>query len=275
MPAVVHVKAGDPAVRKQREALAKRVLEQFADAFTDCRLLCFFDDDDCLEFKQIMGESNRALYRRVSDNTAFAGWPEYITDSIFVDDPSSIWRKRVVDQFIYLHGSTCSDMVGMTMSFAHELQHAVQRTTVPELLSANGLVRLLPRTVIQSVGIQWSDIPTEREARAVAKRIAVTLHGSEGVEQFLAQRASTTTDPVDLADLEFIQALNTSTPYILKDETLSLFRRLKNCRAEIEETIEFLKSDPDFESVNLNLFLLGIPDDADQCSGACRSPIPG
>ena len=255
MPPIVKVKASDSAVRKQREDEAQRVLVEFGDSLPDCRLLCFFDDEDCQEFKRILGKGNRGFHRPISDSTAFAGWPEYITESIFVDDPTEFRFKRIFDHVIYLHGSTCADRVGMTKTFAHELQHVIQRIQVPELLSANGLFRYLPKTLLQRIGLQWSDIPTEREARAVAKRIAVALHGDEAVKQFLVQRALTTTDPIELADVHFIQALDTSTAYVLKDETLALFGRFKNYRAEFETVLERFKSDPEFEPMNLDSFI--------------------
>jgi hypothetical protein len=255
MPPTVKVKTSDSLVKKQREEIAQVVLDQFGDLIPDCRLLCFFDDEDCQEFKLIMGEGNRGFHRPINDSSAFAGWPSYLTDCIFVDDPSSIWYKRVYDRVIYLHGSTCADRVGMTMTFAHELQHVIQRIQVPELLNANGLFRQLPKTVLQSVGLQWSDIPVEREARAVAKRIAITLHGDEVVKQFLVQRALTAIDPIELADAHFIQRLDTSTPYVLKDETLALFGRFKNHRAEFESLIKRLELDPEFEPVDLDSFM--------------------
>jgi hypothetical protein len=255
MPPSVKVKASDSLVKKRREEIAQLVLDQFGDSLHDCRLLCFFDDEDCHEFKVQLGDGNRAFHRVISDRTAFAGWPEYIRDCILVDDPTSFWYKRMFDQLVYLYGETCANRVGMTMSFAHELQHVIQRVKVPELLTANGLFRHLPIPVVQNVGLQWSDIPTEREARAVGKRIAVTLHGDEAVKEFVTQTASITTDPIELADVHFIQGLDTSIPYDLKDETLALFERFKNYRSEIEVVIEGFKSDPDFERVDLDSLL--------------------
>lgn len=143
----------------------------------------------------------------------------------------------------------------MTMSFAHELQHVIQRVKVPELLTANGLFRNLPKSVIESVGLQWSDIPTEREARAVAKKIAVTLYGADAVAHFLSQRTDSASDPVELADVHFIQNLDPSVPYSLQDETFALFRRFKNHRNELDAVIERYKHDPDFGPVNLGSFM--------------------
>jgi hypothetical protein len=257
MPPTVKVKASDSLVKKQREEIAQRVLDQFGSPLSDCRLLCFFDDEDCqgLRLATGLGAANRAFHTLISDSTAFQGWPKYLTDCIFVLERVPIGRRLLFDQVIYLYGSTCANSVGMTMSLAHELQHVIQRIRVPELLTANGLFRHLPTTVLQKVGLQWSDIPIEREARAVAKRIAVTLHGSEAVNELLRQRASTTDDPIELADVLFIQELDTSTPYVLKDETLALFARFKDYRFEFESLIEECKFNPDFEPVQLDSFM--------------------
>jgi hypothetical protein len=114
MPPNVKVKASDSVAKRQREVEAQRVLDEFGDLLSDCRLLCFFDDEDCQEFKVIMGQGNRGFHRPITDSSTFAGWPKYITDSIFVDDPTSFWFKRLFDHVIYLHGSTCADRVGLT-----------------------------------------------------------------------------------------------------------------------------------------------------------------
>jgi len=51
------------------------------------------------------------------------------------------------------------------------VQHVVQRVTVPELLTANWSFSASAQKRVEEAGLQWSDIPIEREARAVAKRI--------------------------------------------------------------------------------------------------------
>jgi hypothetical protein len=148
--------------------IAQRVLDQFVGSLpADCRLLCFLDDQDSQALKLATGldASNRAFHTRISDNTAFDSWPKYVRDCLFVFERYPIGRKRLFDQIIYLYGSTSRNIVGMTMSLAHELQHAVQHEALPELLNANRLFASLPKTVIQDVGLQWADIPTEREAK--------------------------------------------------------------------------------------------------------------
>ena len=36
------------------------------------------------------------------------------------------YGTRVIDDLVYLYGSTCADEVGLTMTLAHKLQHAIQ-----------------------------------------------------------------------------------------------------------------------------------------------------
>jgi len=252
------VKTRDVNLGLQREDLAQKVIDFFDEPLPDCKLLCFFDDEDCQEFKNIMGQRNRAFHRRISDKTPFVGWPGHITDCIFLDDGVSLFYPRIFDHVIYLYGSTCADKVGMTMSFAHELQHVVQSLKTPDLLAVNNIVRFLPRKVINELGLQWSDIPTEREARAVGKRIAVQLHGCEAVQQFVSARLASEQDPDEIADLRFIQQLEPSTSYSVEDTTAVLFGRLRKYRGELEESLKFMKTDPEFEPIPLDAWMTKI-----------------
>jgi hypothetical protein len=256
MPHTVKVKTPDVTVKQEREDQAQKVIEAFGQSLPDVRLLCFFDDEECAHFKHEMGKDNRAFHRSISDKTAFPGWPGYLTDCIFTDDRSSMLYKRLVDHVIYLHGSTCANKVGMTMSFAHELQHVIQRVNAPEVLSANGIVRFLPEEVIKELDLQWADIPVEWEARATAKRVAVAMHGKEEVDKFIEERFAVAVNPLDRKDLQFIRQMEPSDPYDIKNETVALFVKLKKYRKEVEETIEHLKAeDPDYEPVDLGAWM--------------------
>src|SRR5260370_20280849 len=170
------VKSDDPAVKAQREAAAQRVLAYFGSCLPPSRLLCFLDDDDPPDLKREFGTSNRGVYGTITDNTPLAIWPGYVTNSILVDDGKSLLYPRVVDDLVYLYGSTCADEVGLTMTLAHELQHAIQHANVRQVWAVNGLVRELP-TAIAALKLQWADIPIERETRIVSKRMAVHFFG--------------------------------------------------------------------------------------------------
>ena len=144
MPPTVKVKSDNDAVAKHREALAQRVIAYFGNAIPDLTILCFFDDADWQPFKDHFGAANRGFYGPIKeDSFSWPVWPDYATDYIFVDDPTSFHWKRVFDHVIYLHGSTCTDDVGLTMTFAHELQHFVQHSTVLNLWAANSLINSL------------------------------------------------------------------------------------------------------------------------------------
>ena len=71
----------------------------------------------------------------------------------------------------------------MTMTFADELQHFVQYGFTRRLWAEGGLISRLPKEVIEMEELNWPDIPHEREARIVAKRVGVKLRGAEEVNR--------------------------------------------------------------------------------------------
>jgi hypothetical protein len=252
MPPVLKVKSSDAAVKQQRESAAQGVLDQFGNSLPDRRLLCFFDDEDCQFFKRWHGSENLGFYHSITDRTGFNGWPTYMTDVIFADYGS----KRMFDHVIYLHGSTCSDAVGLTMIFAHELQHFVQIGQVPRAHAANTFVIEFLNDIGNNLGLTWSDIPIEREARAVSKGIALKLLGSEPVRLFIEGKFCSTSDAVEAADWQFIQGLDPSTSYDLEHETFVLFKRLKDHRSELHSVlVKFKCEDPDYLPVDLDFYL--------------------
>lgn len=110
----------------QRRELARRVIEVFTSELANSRLLCFLDDQDPPIITFDRGPANRGFYAPIHDGTPLDRVPDYVSGHIYVDDGVSVFYPRVVDGLIYLHGSTCDDEVGLVMTLAHELQHAVQ-----------------------------------------------------------------------------------------------------------------------------------------------------
>jgi hypothetical protein len=163
-----------------RGLAAERVLDCFASFFTGHRLLCFLDNGDWDKAKIVAGPGNRGFYIRV--NAAEDWWNTERLDiltSVFVN------RVQVVDHFIYLNGTTCSRECGLTMTLAHELQHFVQRTTQTRLWAANTLITQLTLSEIKRLGLTGCNIPHERDARIVSKRMAENLLGVEQVRDFI------------------------------------------------------------------------------------------
>ncbi len=126
MPVTLEIKTEEAAVKAKRKAAAQRVLDYFDGSLPPSRLLCFLDDDDPLTLKGERGAANRGLYGPIHDSTPLADWPDYVTSCISVDDGISLPFPRVIDDLVYLYGSTCANEVGLTMTLAHELQHAIQ-----------------------------------------------------------------------------------------------------------------------------------------------------
>src|SRR6266700_869414 len=160
MPPTVKVKSGDDAIKKQREEAAQHVIAHFGNRLPDFRLLCFFDDEDWPALRGPGMAANRGVYIRKDSSPA--EWQEACT---FVDGLPDF------DNFIYLHGSTCSSAVGLTMTFAHELQHFVQYAAEPKAFAENTLayvtLRNLSRSDFEALGLRSCDIPHEREARII------------------------------------------------------------------------------------------------------------
>jgi hypothetical protein len=177
---------------------------------------------------------------------------EFPEPTIFVDDPSFLLLKQLFDHVIYVHGSTCADEVGLIMTFSHELQHFIQYVFNRKLWAENLLLPRLPKDVIDATGLNWPDIPNEREARSVAKQIGVTLCGTDAVRRYIDRRISASTNPKDLEDWRFSQHVDPSVPYDLAGETKRIFQRLKPHRRHLEEFLDQMGEDVDFKNLDLS-----------------------
>jgi hypothetical protein len=251
MPLTLMVKSADEAVRTQREALARRTFDSLRLQSHDRRLLCFLDDEDWQAFKDQNGIANRGFYARVrAGDMHWRIAPLYILERVFVGGAAT------VDDFVYLHGSTCSNDVGLIFTLTHELQHFIQRSTHTRLWAANSLVPNLSRESIEQLGLQWCDLPHEREARIVAKRTAEQIFGEGRVQQYIGSAITARLTEKDAADWEYIRGLPTSTFFDLGAETKAFFPRLKRHRAQLEEVLRhFRATDPDFADVDLTSLL--------------------
>ncbi len=247
----IKVNSKDAALNAQQKAGAERVLNYFGDNLPS-NVLCFLDDGDWWRFKTEIGPANRGLHVVVRNNT-FTGdfYPPNLKNSILVGG------KLLFDYAIYLHGTTCANEVGLTMTLAHELQHTIQHANTRQLWAVNTLVNELPRTIIQAMRLEWKDVPTEHEARIVSKRAALQLHGAKLVEQYIDINIAAQITPADVTDWQFIRTLTPSSTVDLMGGTHSLFQRLKGYRAEVEEALQMARADnpQDFGDVDLDVFL--------------------
>ena len=251
MPVIVKVKSKHDATRMQREKAAQRVVSHFGLCAPKSTVLCFLDDENPPGLKRAFGAANRGIYGIVRDGDDLSRgvwpWPDYLSKSVQVDD------RRVIDELIYLYDGTCSDDVGLTMTLAHELQHATQHDKERRVWAVNSLVRNLP-TAVDELKLEWKDIPTELDARIVAKRVTRDLHGEEAVNRYIDKRASEATEPHEIFDWGFVRELAPSSSIDIISETHRLFHRLGKYRQEVEETLRKVKNNPDFADIDLDEF---------------------
>jgi len=215
------------------------------------------DDNDPVILKHAFGAANRGAYGPIKDSTSLDIWPDYVTGCILVDDGISLLFPRVIDDLVYLYGSTCANEVGLTITLAHELQHSIQHAYARRVWAVNSLIPQLPKTAIAALKLQWADIPIERETRIVSKGVAVDFFGEQRVTEYIDEKIAqgiTRGDVADVADFQFIRTLTPSSSVDLTDDTQQLFNRLKSHRSELEAVLQEKKDDPDFSDIDLDAY---------------------
>jgi hypothetical protein len=252
----------DAAVAARREALARHVTAHFGSGLPESTLLCFLDGTDWQVLRNERGQTNRGFYVWAKPFTEdeCGDWPEHLRKHFFTDNSASGRSKSPFDNLIYLHGSTCQTDTGLVMTLAHELQHFVQHGREPKLWSESSVVTNLTKEDIHALRLNWSNIPIEREARAVSKMVAEKLFGAEAVKGYIDGKIAENANPADVEDWKFVRELDPSAPYDLTRETRNLFQRLKGFRSQLNEALQLRKDDsrdPAFDLVDLNELLAG------------------
>lgn len=222
--ATVIVRSKDASETERRKEAARQCLVTFG-VLPAGRLLCYFDNVDWWAFKDErigFGKANRGLSGLVTKSTNFQDWPIYVVMSIY----PLCSEEPAFDFVTYLHDSSCNDPVGMAMTFTHELQHFVQYSTMPAVWKANE--RFKKRRMESDTGFDSHELPIEKEARIVAKRIAVRIHGLDAVNRYITKSIENAVDDLDRRNWSFIQNLDVSKPYDVELDTLSFDSELKN-----------------------------------------------
>ncbi len=251
----LYVKAQDPEVRANREKVCRRVRDYFGHQLqihSGLKVLCFFDDEDLASLRRDpplgFGRANRGLHERVRGGISH--WPEYVQELLAVDDPDSFAITWPFSSLIYLHGSTCETEIGMTITFAHELQHFMQYAGRRRLWAANMLLMNLEKYFPYRTDFKFLwEIPIEIEARVVAKQAAETLFGGERVRQYVDARVGNPVNADDAKDWEFFRGLRSSDSYDLLIETKKLVQRYEPLLRKLQEHRD-LQRDPDFSTLD-------------------------
>jgi hypothetical protein len=235
MHSEIFVKHADSIVCRQREAAARAVLSAFGDLPTN-RLLCFFDDQDCSALKDEssgFGKANRGVSGPISNPSALRGWPDDAISSIYpsfsLDD-----NNRAFDFVTYLHDSSCEDPVAMTMTFAHELRHFVQWARMPKVWKANERFRDWLRNF--DTGFDSHELPIEKDARIIAKQIAIRIHGREAVDHYVAESIANPVDDLDRRNWRFVYGIDVTKPYDVEIETMLFDDNLKSRPLALRQT---------------------------------------
>lgn len=159
--------------------------------------------------------------------------PEHIqcfyrsSEDIPVDAPLD--QLVAFDNMIYIRKTTCDDTVGCVTTFGHELQHFVQYGFTPRLTRANSvLYRNLKRLEPTAIA---TDVPHEREANIVSKRVAELVCGKDAVNRFA-------NDQIQLMEKDggheqrqrwvFFRDVPSSIQYNLLEETISLVEKYRS-----------------------------------------------
>jgi hypothetical protein len=238
MPIKIEVKTRDASIKNERNRLAERVLNVSAfQSPIDVRMLAFFDDEDAGCFRNKFGSENRGVFFPTTDE-AGTSWcreglvrdqcPEYLVNLLFSQDTNpatNICDSEVIlfDGLIYLYGSTCINPTALVMTFAHELRHSYQFKCTPHLWCDNE--RLKGFRILKPY-----KIPTERDARVVAKRVAEEVCGADAVSEYIRQKIfdaqqKKVTD--ELRDWRWIERWDSTNQYCLKTETEKAVCRMK------------------------------------------------
>src|ERR1700723_609232 len=210
------IKPKDAPETERRQKAARQVLLALGE-LPPARLLCFFDSQDCWAFKDEtmgFGKANRGLSGPIKKPTDLQNWPWDVIECVF---PSLYDNTAAFDFVIYLHDSTCEDPIAMTMPFAHELQHFVQWGTMRAVFQANEKFR--GRRLESGTGFDSHEMPIEKDARIVAKRIAIRIHGREAVDSYIARNIANPVNDGDSRNWIFIEGLDVSKPYDVEVET--------------------------------------------------------
>src|SRR5947209_4820355 len=178
---------GSPELETALKPLCQRVEAEF-DLLEDnfCRYFADFDDP-CLIGDPPFGRHFRGFHATVEARNTL---PRYLFDCFFFPLEMFILREKsptfkemvAFDTLIYVRQSTCDDPTGLVECYAHELQHFVQRKRTPRLHAVNGVLYENLKRLERTTTVV--DIPTEREANIISKRIAESMCGTEAVAVF-------------------------------------------------------------------------------------------
>ncbi len=134
----------------------------------------------------------------------------------------------IFDNLVYVRSTTCLDVVGAVITYAHELQHFMQHGFAPKLAFVN--FKLYENLKLFEPSAMTTDIPHEREANIVSKRVAEAVCGREAVKAFAEEQVlfmERAGEEEQKARYMFFRDVPSSSDYDLLQETLRLVEKYR------------------------------------------------
>jgi hypothetical protein len=212
-------------------------------AIPEHRVLCLLDGVDCQYLKDESGGVNRGgCFHDPQPEVR-----QHVLDRLQELGESAL--KAAYQTLIYLHGSTCTTDAGLSMTLAHEYQHVKQSIGMRPVFVASFLMGRCDE-LVSARALIWSDVPHEREARIVSKRVAEKVVGADVVRTYIDERITNAVSNmnaavnerdknrwrVDAADWLFIQRVDAGVNYDFARETEELYPTLRLFKRALENT---------------------------------------
>jgi hypothetical protein len=175
-------------------------------------LICIFDLEERSEFIYCpwIG-ANYCGFTQVTSEPGPPGlqWPEDLIEIV--------WNNQGprFDVVIYLRRRTCEFPVGTLITFAHELQHSMQRGFSRKVMYANSHLQDLSWRLGEELPT-WR-FPHEYEAQLASKRVAESILGKDEVQRYAQQQIELNSDP---GKWEFFLSLDVLEPLNLLQRTI-------------------------------------------------------
>jgi hypothetical protein len=177
-----------------------------------------------------LGRHYRGFHAPLSDRI---GLPKYLFDCFFhpldnFPEPVPFEEMVAFDNLIFIRQSTCLDVTGCVTTYAHELQHFMQHGHTPRLAAVNSdlYCQLKP---IEPTAVT-TDVPHEREANIVSKRVAEAVCGVDAVRAFAEEQIrfmEQVGEPEQMARWVFFRDVPSAIRYDLLEATLPLVERYR------------------------------------------------
>jgi len=219
---------GSDVNRSALKPLCQRVESYFK--LPSKRLYRYFAVKDDTYLAGVMGRHFRGFHIPLAGRNDL---PDYLRDCFFVPfekfDQSMTFEQMVAfDNLIYIRRETCSDTIGCVITYAHELQHFTQHGYTPRLWAVNtALYNDLEAFDATAAPI---DIPHEREANIIAKRVAEEILGVEAVRKYAEEQIKlmeAADEPAQAARWKFFRDVPSFTKYDLLAATVPFVEKYK------------------------------------------------